>query len=174
MTSALTDCRQFVIHGYHHFSRTEHWQLLSLEQGRTHLMSSVICDKVAFLIRYYFFYTLPKLPPSPVNTVGVHSYANDKPLHFHRKIEDLESSILHFVSCVDEINCWMSDNCLKLNMDKAQVLVLGTGLQLVKVKCKSISLNDVDMQFSDYVTCLGRVLYNRLKFSTYQHDQVVD
>ena len=40
------------------------------------------------------------------------------------------------------------------------------GQQLVKVKRKSVSLDGVDIPFSDDVTCLGVVFDNELKFST--------
>ena len=60
----------------------------------------------------------------------------------------------------------MSVNRVKLNMTKTQFIILGTRQQLVKVKRKSISINGVDMPFSDDVTCLGVVFDNELKFST--------
>ena len=61
----------------------------------------------------------------------------------------------------------MSANRLKLNTDKTQFILLGTRQQLVKVKCKSISLDGVDIPFSDEITCLGVVFDNELKFSTH-------
>ena len=74
------------------------------------------------------------------HSVGAHSYADDTQLHISRKAEDLESSIPHLVTCIDEINYWMSANRLKLNMDKTQFIMLGTRQQHVKVKRKSVSL----------------------------------
>ena len=41
------------------------------------------------------------------HSVGAHSYADDTQLHIHRKAEDLGSS-MPLVTCIDEINCWMS------------------------------------------------------------------
>ena len=81
------------------------------------------------------------------HSIGAHSYADDTQLHMHRRVEDLESSIPHLVTCIDEIKCWMSANRLKLNMDKTQFILLGTRQQLVKVKRKSVSLDGVDIPF---------------------------
>ena len=61
----------------------------------------------------------------------------------------------------------MSDNRLKLNTDKTQLILLSTRQQLVKVKCKSVSLDGVDIPFSGDVTCLGVVFDSELKFSTH-------
>ena len=63
------------------------------------------------------------------------------------------------------INCWMSVNHLKLITDITQFLLLGTRQQLIKLKRKSVSIDGVDMPFSDEVTCLGVVFDNELKFS---------
>ena len=54
----------------------------------------------------------------------------------------------------------MSTNRSKLNTDKTQFILLGTKQQLVKVKRKSVSLDGVDIPFSDDVTCLGVVFNN--------------
>ena len=76
------------------------------------------------------------------------------------------SSIPHLVTCIAEINCRMSANCLKLNTDKTQFILLYFRQQLVNVKRKSISLGDVDIPFSDDITCLGVVFDNEPTFST--------
>ena len=51
-------------------------------------------------------------------------------------------------------------------MNKTQYILAGTRQQLMKVKCKSISLDGVDIPFSDDVTCWGVMLDNELKFYT--------
>ena len=43
--------------------------VLSMDHGRTRLMSSVVCHKVAFVIQCYFFYTPPRLLSSPIDTL---------------------------------------------------------------------------------------------------------
>ena len=89
------------------------------------------------------------------HSLGAHSYADDAQLHIHRKAEDLESWIPHLVTCIDEINCWMPANRLKLNTNKTQFILLLNGQPLVKVKRKSVSLDGADIPFSDDVTYLG-------------------
>ena len=69
------------------------------------------------------------------------------PLTFHR-----------VASCNDAIDRWMSLNRIKLNVDKIQFLVLGSKLQLAKVKCDSIRLGGLDKPFLQKVTCLVVIL----------------
>ena len=76
----------------------------------------------------------------------------------------LESSKPHLVTCIDEINCWMSANRLKLNTNKTQFILLGTRQQ--QMKRKSVSFDGVEIPFSDDVPFLGVVFDNELKFST--------
>ena len=54
-------------------------------------------------------------------------------------------------------------NRLKLNTDKTQFIPLGIRQQLARVKRKSVSLEGVDIPFSDDVTCMSY----ELKFSTH-------
>ena len=56
---------------------------------------------------------------------------------------------------------------LEIKHGQTQFILLGTRQQLVKVKRKSVSLDGVDIPFSDDVTCLGVVFDNELKFSTH-------
>ena len=56
------------------------------------------------------------------HSIGAHSYSDETQLHIQRKAEDLESSILYLE--LDEINCWMSANLLKLKRDKTSFISL--------------------------------------------------
>lgn len=60
-----------------------------------------------------------------------------------------------FALCINEMDNWMSANQLKLNTEKMQFIWFGTKLQLMEGNCKSVSLNEVDIQPSMDVTCLG-------------------
>ena len=59
----------------------------------------------------------------------------------------------------------MSSNRLKLNADKTQFIWLGTGPQLTKVTSSTVTLDGVDTQLSDDVTCLGVVIDKELTFA---------
>ena len=40
--------------------------------------------------------------------IDAHSYSDDTQLHINRKVKEMESSTSHLVTCINEINCWMS------------------------------------------------------------------
>ena len=116
-------------------------QLLSLDLDQIHQMSSVVCHKVVCLVLFIFSYTAVVTAIAYRHSVGAHSYADDTQLHVHRKADDLESSIPHLVTYINEINCWISTDRVNLNTDKTQFILLGIRQQLVKVVRKSISLD---------------------------------
>ena len=115
----------------------------------------------------FLLYTAEVTAITHRHSIGAHSYADDTQLYIPRKAEDLESSIPHLITCIAQINCGMSASRLKLNTDKTQFILLGTRHLLVQVKRKSVSLDGVDISFSDNVTCLGVVFNNELEFSTH-------
>ena len=58
----------------------------------------------------------------------------------------------------------MTSNRLKLNVDQMQFIILGTRQQLIKINCKSICLNGIDIQLSTQATCLQDIFESKLKF----------
>ena len=58
--------------------------------------------------------------------IGVHSCADDTELYQHSVTRMCVASIPRLVSCIDNINRWMSSNQLKLNSDKIDFILLGT------------------------------------------------
>ena len=72
--------------------------------------------------------------------IGVHSYADDIQLYSHSEAKMCVASISRLVSCIENINRWMSSNRLKLNSGKTDFILLGTCQQLSKINCKSIKI----------------------------------
>ena len=54
--------------------RIEHRQLPSLDNGRTHQISSAVCHKVAFLVWCYFSYIPLRSLPLPIDRVLAHTH----------------------------------------------------------------------------------------------------
>jgi len=94
-----------------------------------------------------------------------HLYADDTSIYLHTDATLYSAQLPIISACVDDINKWMSSNCLKLNADKTQFIWLDTPLQLMKVKCRTITLTDAVIQVSDRVTCLGVVIDSQLTFA---------
>ena len=86
--------------------------------------------------------------------IGAHSYADDTQLS---KAVSCASSISRMATCIEEINQWMTSNCLKLKSDKTQFIWLGTRQQLAKIHCQTITLRGTSIHISTEVTCLGEV-----------------
>ena len=59
-----------------------------------------------------------------------HSYADDTQLYISAPATSASTIAQRFVSCVEQIDAWMSSNRLMMNADKTQLIWLGTKQQL--------------------------------------------
>ena len=81
-----------------------------------------------------------------------HLYADDTQLYMAFKPSDATSkcdAISRIDACVADIRTWMNDNFLKLNDDKAEVLVITTREELSKTSDISIKVGDQSISSSD-------------------------
>ena len=92
---------------------------------------------------------VPDLPPTPWKT---HQKAWFRASHICRRHTALSGNkpitqqavdigVARLEGCLTDIYTWMSQNKLKLNADKTEVLVLGTPKQRAKISVPSISVN---------------------------------
>jgi len=65
-------------------------------------------------------------------------------------------------ACVEQIRDWMTDNHLKLNEEKTQIVWLGTRQQLSKVMARALTLPNATVEFSTTVKDLGVALHSQL------------
>ena len=95
-----------------------------------------------------------------------HSYADDTCIYTHVDASSCAVVLPTVTACLDAINSWMASNRLKLNMEKTQIIWLGTAQQLTKVNIRTIALTaGADIQLSDTVTCLGVLIDRQLTFA---------
>ena len=59
----------------------------------------------------------------------------------------VDIGVAKFENCLTDIYTWMSQNKLKLNADKTEVLVMGTPQMRAKISILSITVNGVIHQF---------------------------
>ena len=79
----------------------------------------------------------------------LHAYADDTQLYLTIKpVSQLavDIGIGKLECCLSDIYTWMSQNKLKLNADKTEILVLGTPNQRAKISVPSITINGVQVQ----------------------------
>ena len=94
--------------------------------------------------------------------IDYHFYADDTQLHIS-VAPDNPDALDPLVSCLSGIKCWMSQNFLKLNEDKTEVLIVGSDEQRVLLKSKLGSL----AKDNTSVKNLGVILDTDLNFNTH-------
>ena len=94
-----------------------------------------------------------------------HSYADDTQVYLSVPASDAPLAVNRLTDCIDKIEHWMGCNRLRLNVDKTQVIWMGTRQQLEKIGIDELILHSSTIQFSKKVVNLGVVLDNQLKMS---------
>ena len=75
----------------------------------------------------FTMYTSPLVNIVSHHGLSFHSYADDTQLYLSfeaSSLSDLQKTIAKVEDCVLDIKRWMSDNLLKLNDDKTEVLIV--------------------------------------------------
>ena len=100
----------------------------------------------------------------------VHCYADDSQLYlaFNPNCEaSQDGAVQAMESCLVDIKKWTKTNCLMLNDDKTEFVIIGTRQQLAKIRFNSISVGNCDINASSSVRNLGAWFDN--KFSMESH-----
>ena len=65
------------------------------------------------------------------------------------------SAVTRLAECIDSVERWMRSNRLKLNSDKTQFMLLGSKLQLAKIKTECMQIGEHCIKFSTSANNLG-------------------
>ena len=96
---------------------------------------------------------------------SLESYADDTQVYLSVPASDAPLAVSRLTDCINKIEHWMGCNRLRLNVDKTQVIWMGTRQQLEKIEVDELILHSLTIQFSTKVVNLGVVLDNQLKMS---------
>ena len=70
-------------------------------------------------------------------------------------IDQFHSVTYDLSKCSEEINIWMTNNKLKMNNDKTEILLCGTNAKLKSIDCNSLKIGSEIINFSPKVKNLG-------------------
>ena len=178
MTFSFTDCSTmsaFLVQssiGFHHIFLVESNRSLFT---RIHLCQHrylVAFHKDRFWVRFFSFYTLyPSL--SLLSSNVIRSFIIHTPMTPNSRtlllwIAFLTSLTLYTRLCIDDIKDWMTDNKLKLNDDKTEVMLISSSRMSTALSIPgSFDIGNASVPFSDTVKNLGVTLDCHLSLKTH-------
>lgn len=102
--------------------------------------------------------------------IQFHCYADDTQIYIPLTRNDHQQQLTQLESCLHDITNWLSDNFLKLNPSKTELLVIGPKNQIPLHSNLSLTLNEYVVTPSPTVRNLGVQLDQHLSFTTHIAD----
>ena len=104
-------------------------------------------------------YVSPIFAIARASEISVHMYADDTQLYVSFSPEDFPAAQAKMERCIAQIRQWLSQNCLKLNDGKTELMVIGQPAQLKKITSDiNITIGDSVISGSSSVRNIGAVL----------------
>ena len=72
----------------------------------------------------------------------IHQYADDTQLYIDCEPDNISETIANVESCVEDMKFWLTQNCLKLNTDKTEMLLIGSRAKLSKFDSVEMRIGD--------------------------------
>ena len=115
---------------------------------------------------FFRIYILPLLVLLSSLGLSFHCYADDTQLYIPCTSSNFSATIELLQSAQRSISDWLSDNFLKLNPSKTEVMLIGTPHSVAQCKSlsNSISFNNSSISFSSTVKNLGVIFDETLSF----------
>ena len=88
----------------------------------------------------YLSYVSPLFEIVRKHSFNVHMYADDTQLYLGFNLWEYEAAKLQMEGCIADIRSWLSANCLKLNDDKTELLIIGQKHSLSKLPTASLNI----------------------------------
>jgi len=98
--------------------------------------------------------------------ISYHLYADDTQLYLNVEPyskANIDGILKKINECMSDIRSWMLDNCLKLNEDKTEVVILGTARHKKQLNISSINICGKDIPIAGAAKNIGVTLDSTLK-----------
>jgi len=116
----------------------------------------------------FTLYMLPLALLIKRHNIRFHMYADDTQLYIALKPGSDPSHLLHHIEqCVGDIKGWMTNNKLKLNEDKTELLIIGTPKQLQKVSFSSVNVGSTAVHKTSKARNLGVIFDENLNLGSH-------
>ena len=99
--------------------------------------------------------------------VCIHAYADDLQTYISCAASDQITATSRLLTCVSDIDRWMSSNRLKLNAGKTEFIWLGTRQQLAKLNMSPLQIKDQVITPLDKVRDLGVIIDSKLTMESH-------
>ncbi len=99
--------------------------------------------------------------------INYHFYADDTQLHLSFDPKDSITAVNRLNRCLADIRSWMSDNFLKLNADKTELLLIGNPKRVSKVQSFQLAVGDAVVRPSASARNLGVIFDDTLSFKQF-------
>ncbi|XP_062400145.1 uncharacterized protein LOC134089717 [Sardina pilchardus] len=145
--------------------RTQCVQMMSCKSESTAVTRGVPQGSVLGPL-LFIIYLLPLGTILRKHDVQFHCYADDTQLYFSVKpTATLPPAAL--TACLHDINVWMTQNYLKLNSSKTELLLVGSKSALTKMEPITICVDGSTIPCSKQVKSLGVILDNTISFNAH-------
>ena len=115
----------------------------------------------------YTLYTTPLGKIIKEHNINYHMYADDTQLYKSVPFSDLQLLVQSIETCSGNVNKWMTDNKLKMNNEKTEILLCGPKKYVESSDCDHICIEGENILFSDNARNLG--VYFDCTFSMEHH-----
>ena len=103
----------------------------------------------------FSLYSQPLPDVISYHSCDYHKYADDTEISDSAPPSDFTSAQSNIQSCISDTLPWMRSNKLKLNTEKAEMMLVGSSMRISSVDCESADIGGSSIPFQTTVTYLG-------------------
>ena len=115
---------------------------------------------------FYPLYVAPVFGIARQHGIAMHMYADDTQLYLDFNPSEYQTAKIRMESCIQDIRSWLQCNCLKLNDEKTEFMVIGQSHYLKQlVQPLSLTIGGVQIPATKSARNIGAIIDNELKMA---------